>query len=142
MVSPRGPMLIKYEVIPKTITELIHWMTRLQIRKKRSCSSVRNGILEAILFIKQGKCLIKFLSGEEFSQFSLPIQSWLRDEKVSFIYASMHRLPIAADITSKESIQKLVDEISAKESKLHILINNAGTSSPTQNTDQGDPKAL
>ncbi|CAI7645748.1 unnamed protein product [Penicillium palitans] len=54
----------------------------------------------------------------------------------------MHRLPIAADITSKESIQKLVDEISAKESKLHILINNAGTSSPTQNTDQGDPKAL
>ncbi|KAJ9482843.1 hypothetical protein VN97_g10580 [Penicillium thymicola] len=51
-------------------------------------------------------------------------------------------IPIAADITSKESIQKLVDEISAKESKLHILINNAGISSPTQNTDQGDPKAL
>lgn len=51
-------------------------------------------------------------------------------------------IPIAADITSKESIQKLVDEISAKESKLHILVNNAGISSPTQNTDQEDPKAL
>ncbi|CAG8233099.1 unnamed protein product [Penicillium nalgiovense] len=51
-------------------------------------------------------------------------------------------IPIAADVTSKESIQKLVDEISAKESKLHILINNAGISSPTQNTDPADPKAL
>ncbi|KAI9932569.1 hypothetical protein ASPWEDRAFT_122776 [Aspergillus wentii DTO 134E9] len=51
-------------------------------------------------------------------------------------------IPIAADVTSKESIQKLVDEISAKESKLHILINNAGISSPTQDTDQKDPKKL
>ncbi|KAJ5244982.1 hypothetical protein N7489_005078 [Penicillium chrysogenum] len=42
-------------------------------------------------------------------------------------------IPIAADVTPKESIQKLVDEISAKESKLPILINNA---------DQEDPKAL
>jgi NAD(P)-dependent dehydrogenase (short-subunit alcohol dehydrogenase family) len=51
-------------------------------------------------------------------------------------------IPIAADVTSKESIQKLVNEISAKESKLHILINNAGISSPKQNTDPTDPKAL
>lgn len=51
-------------------------------------------------------------------------------------------IPIAADVTSKQSIQKLVDEISAKESKLHILINNAGISSPTQNTDPADPKKL
>ena len=51
-------------------------------------------------------------------------------------------IPIAADITSKESIQKLVDEISAKESKLHILINGAGISSPHLDTDQEDPKAL
>ncbi|KAJ6178557.1 hypothetical protein N7519_009018 [Penicillium mononematosum] len=51
-------------------------------------------------------------------------------------------IPIAADVTSKESIKKLVNEISAKESKLHILINNAGISSPTQNTDPADPKAL
>ncbi|KAI2672399.1 hypothetical protein CBS147332_9180 [Penicillium roqueforti] len=51
-------------------------------------------------------------------------------------------VPITADITSKESIQKLVDEISAKESKLHILINAAGISSPHLNTDQDNPKAL
>ena len=51
-------------------------------------------------------------------------------------------IPISADVTSKQSIQKLVDEISAKESKLHILINNAGISSPTQNTDPADPKKL
>lgn len=49
---------------------------------------------------------------------------------------------IPADVTSKESIQKLVDEISSKESKLHILINNAGISSAKQNTDHEDPKKL
>ncbi|KAJ5595409.1 uncharacterized protein N7459_001617 [Penicillium hispanicum] len=51
-------------------------------------------------------------------------------------------IPISADITSKESIKKLVDEISAKESKLHILINNAGIASSTMDTDRTDPKAL
>jgi NAD(P)-dependent dehydrogenase (short-subunit alcohol dehydrogenase family) len=49
---------------------------------------------------------------------------------------------IPADVTSKESIQKLVDEISAKESKLDILINNAGISSAKQDTDREDPKEL
>ncbi|OOQ83459.1 short-chain dehydrogenase [Penicillium brasilianum] len=49
---------------------------------------------------------------------------------------------ITADVTSKESIQKLVDEISAKESKLDILINNAGISSAKQDTDREDPKEL
>ena len=43
--------------------------------------------------------------------------------------------PITSDITSKESIQQLVKEISTKEDKLHILINNAGRSSSTQNTE-------
>ncbi|KXG52189.1 Short-chain dehydrogenase/reductase SDR [Penicillium griseofulvum] len=52
-------------------------------------------------------------------------------------------IPIAADITSKDSIQKLVDEISSKEGgKLHILVNNAGIRSPTQNTEQEDPQAV
>lgn len=51
-------------------------------------------------------------------------------------------IAIPADVTSKESIQKLVDEISSKESKLDILINNAGISSANQNTDQEDPKDL
>jgi NAD(P)-dependent dehydrogenase (short-subunit alcohol dehydrogenase family) len=49
---------------------------------------------------------------------------------------------IPADVTSKESIQKLIDEISSKESKLDSLINNAGISSVKQNTDQEDPKEL
>ncbi|KAJ5537049.1 hypothetical protein N7513_010235 [Penicillium frequentans] len=51
-------------------------------------------------------------------------------------------IPITADITSKESIKKLVDEISSKESKLDILINNAGISSTTYETEREDPKAL
>jgi len=51
-------------------------------------------------------------------------------------------IAIPADITSKESIQKLVDEISSKETKLDILINNAGISSTSQNTEQEDPKGL
>lgn len=44
-------------------------------------------------------------------------------------------IPLAADITSKPSIESLVQEISAKEPALHILINNAGISSATQNTE-------
>ncbi|KAJ5593465.1 hypothetical protein N7537_010369 [Penicillium hordei] len=51
-------------------------------------------------------------------------------------------IPISADVTSKQFIQKLVDKISTEESKLHILINNAGISSPTQNTDPAGPKTL
>ncbi|KAJ5993269.1 hypothetical protein N7451_008993 [Penicillium sp. IBT 35674x] len=51
-------------------------------------------------------------------------------------------IPITADITSKESIKKLVDEISSNESKLDILINNAGISSTTYETEREDPKAL
>ncbi|KAJ5883071.1 uncharacterized protein N7473_009957 [Penicillium subrubescens] len=51
-------------------------------------------------------------------------------------------IAIPADVTSKESIQNLVDEISSKESKLHILINNAGISSAKQNTDHEDPQKL
>lgn len=47
-----------------------------------------------------------------------------------------------SDVTSKESIQKLVDQISQKEGKLHILINNAGLSSTTQNTEIEDPSEL
>lgn len=51
-------------------------------------------------------------------------------------------IAISADVTSKESIQKLLNEISSKESKLDILINNAGISSARQNTDKEDPEEL
>lgn len=51
-------------------------------------------------------------------------------------------IPIAADITSKQSTQRLVDHISARESKLHILINNAGISSSTRNTELEEPGQL
>ena len=51
-------------------------------------------------------------------------------------------IPVPADVTSKESIQKLVDTISEKESKLHILINNAGIGSKTHSTEYTDPKAI
>lgn len=44
-------------------------------------------------------------------------------------------IPIAADISSKENIKKLVDEISSREECLCILINNAGISSTTQQTE-------
>lgn len=51
-------------------------------------------------------------------------------------------IPITADMTSKESIQKLVTEIESREKALHILINNAGISSVKVNTDAEDPKEL
>lgn len=50
--------------------------------------------------------------------------------------------PLAGDITSKDSIQKLVQEILSREKGLHILINNAGISTPTQNTELQGPENL
>lgn len=51
-------------------------------------------------------------------------------------------IPITSDVTSTESIQKLVKEIESKEKALHVLINNAGISSSTANTEADDPKQL
>ena len=51
-------------------------------------------------------------------------------------------IPIASDITSKESIHKLVKEIESKETALHILINNAGISSSKANTDAESAEEL
>ncbi|KAJ0422837.1 hypothetical protein BJY00DRAFT_66434 [Aspergillus carlsbadensis] len=51
-------------------------------------------------------------------------------------------IPLPADITQKESIQKLASELSSREKALHILINNAGVSSATQTVEHEDPEAL
>ncbi|PYH72014.1 SDR family NAD(P)-dependent oxidoreductase [Aspergillus vadensis CBS 113365] len=51
-------------------------------------------------------------------------------------------IPIVSDITSKESISKLVKEIESRESHLSILINNAGISSSTDNTEPSDATEL
>jgi NAD(P)-dependent dehydrogenase (short-subunit alcohol dehydrogenase family) len=51
-------------------------------------------------------------------------------------------IPLVADVTNKESIRKLVDEISTREGHLSILINNAGISSKTQNTEHEDASQL
>ncbi|RJE20084.1 hypothetical protein PHISCL_07579 [Aspergillus sclerotialis] len=50
--------------------------------------------------------------------------------------------PLAGDITSKDSIQDLVREVASREKALHILINNAGISTSTQNTELQDPERL
>ncbi|GFG24972.1 rhamnolipids biosynthesis 3-oxoacyl-[acyl-carrier-protein] reductase [Aspergillus udagawae] len=51
-------------------------------------------------------------------------------------------IPITADVTSKQSIQKLVDEISSRENALHILVNNAGISGQKQDTDSQSAEEL
>ncbi|KAE8323460.1 hypothetical protein BDV39DRAFT_195816 [Aspergillus sergii] len=51
-------------------------------------------------------------------------------------------IPITSDITDKSSVDKLVQEISSRETYLSILINNAGISSSTQTTEKEDPKEL
>ncbi|RMJ28808.1 hypothetical protein PHISP_00355 [Aspergillus sp. HF37] len=50
--------------------------------------------------------------------------------------------PLPGDITSKDTIQNLVKEVSTREKALDILINNAGISTSTQNTELQDPEAL
>jgi len=44
-------------------------------------------------------------------------------------------IPLVADVTSKDSIRKLVKEISSREKHLDILINNAGINGNTQQTE-------
>ncbi|KAK1143638.1 hypothetical protein N8T08_006248 [Aspergillus melleus] len=51
-------------------------------------------------------------------------------------------IPITADVTDKSSVDKLVQEISAREQYLSILINNAGISSQTQTTEHEDANKL
>jgi NAD(P)-dependent dehydrogenase (short-subunit alcohol dehydrogenase family) len=51
-------------------------------------------------------------------------------------------IPITADITDKESIDKLVQTVSEREKFLSILINNAGISSTPQTVEHEDPHEL
>lgn len=51
-------------------------------------------------------------------------------------------VPIVADVTSKDSIKSLLQQFSAKEKALHILINNAGITTSYQNTELRDPGDL
>lgn len=47
-------------------------------------------------------------------------------------------IPVTADITSKDSIETLVNEIKTKEKKLDLLVNNAGVSLENSNTDAAE----
>jgi len=51
-------------------------------------------------------------------------------------------IPIQADISKKADVAKLYDEISSKEKQLDILINNAGISTGTFNTEAGSAEEL
>ncbi|CAG8429873.1 unnamed protein product [Penicillium salamii] len=51
-------------------------------------------------------------------------------------------IPLTADITKKDEIRKLADEISTREGHLSILMNNAGISSKTQETEHEDAGKL
>ena len=51
-------------------------------------------------------------------------------------------IPMSMDVTKKESIQKVKDEIERREGKLHVLVNNAGASGPLSNfLNQPTPRA-
>ncbi|PWY77236.1 short chain dehydrogenase/reductase family [Aspergillus sclerotioniger CBS 115572] len=51
-------------------------------------------------------------------------------------------IPLVSDITSKESISKLVTDLSSREAHLDILINNAGISSSTDDTSPNSASEL
>lgn len=59
-------------------------------------------------------------------------------ERVAELYGKnipRNIIPVPADVTSKESIESLVQTVSERESHLSILINNAGISSHPQTTE-------
>ncbi|OGE53075.1 hypothetical protein PENARI_c008G11185 [Penicillium arizonense] len=51
-------------------------------------------------------------------------------------------IPLTGDITKKTDISNLVKEVSSREDHLSILINNAGISNKTQETEHGDAGKL
>jgi len=51
-------------------------------------------------------------------------------------------IPMTADVSNKDSIKKCYEEFSKNEKHLDILINNAGISTHTFNTEAGDAQAL
>ena len=63
-----------------------------------------------------------------------------REEKLEQVVATHGQnisgqiIPFTADITSKDSIQSLVTELSSREKSLSILVNNAGINAHTQET--------
>ncbi|EKM61520.1 uncharacterized protein PHACADRAFT_112207 [Phanerochaete carnosa HHB-10118-sp] len=50
-------------------------------------------------------------------------------------------IPISADITDKDSIETLVNDIGNKEKKLDVLVNNAGVSLGTSSVEKGQESA-
>lgn len=50
-------------------------------------------------------------------------------------------IPMNVDITSKESIQQLYKNISQKDPKLHLLVNNAGIDGPIRDHDKAKNSA-
>lgn len=66
-------------------------------------------------------------------------------DRVSSLYSqniSGQIIPLTVDVTDKESIKKLAQEISSREKYLSVLINNAGISTGTQTTEHKDPDQL
>ncbi|KAG1755405.1 hypothetical protein EDB19DRAFT_1955167 [Suillus lakei] len=47
-------------------------------------------------------------------------------------------IPVACDVTSKDSIKNLVQEISKQEDRIDLLVNNAGISEGKSNVEKGD----
>ena len=50
-------------------------------------------------------------------------------------------IPIQADITDKDSIERLAQHVAGREKKLDVLVNNAGVSLETSATEKGQESA-
>lgn len=53
-------------------------------------------------------------------------------EQAAKVHGKGMMIPLQADITSKESVTKLFEELGKREDKLHLLVNNAGIAGPTR----------
>lgn len=56
----------------------------------------------------------------------------------SLVHARGELIPAVCDVTSKDSVRQLVDEIGRNESQVDLLVNNAGISKTTSEVEKGE----
>lgn len=78
-----------------------------------------------------------YIVGRRAEALENAVKTWGKD----LAHPKGELIPLTADITDKASIEKLAKEISSREKKLDVLVNNAGVSLGTSSVEKGQESA-